>query len=56
MNDIVNDQKGHNIVNDRFVHKPLRLTCYYLIGTRLLSLVQYLQEKGERRDQQISSK
>ena len=22
MNDIVNDQKGHNIVNDTFVHKP----------------------------------
>ena len=22
MNDIVNDQKGHNIVNDSFAHKP----------------------------------
>ena len=22
MNDIVNDEKGHNIVNDSFVHKP----------------------------------
>ena len=22
MNDIVNDNKGHNIVNDSFAHKP----------------------------------
>ena len=22
MNDIVNDRKGHNIVNDSFAHKP----------------------------------
>ena len=22
MNDIVNDKKGHNIVNDSFAHKP----------------------------------
>ena len=25
VNDIVNDNKGHNIVNDSFAHKPDRL-------------------------------
>ena len=25
MNDIVNDKKGHNIVNNNFAHKPVAL-------------------------------
>ena len=31
MNDIVNDKKGHNIVNDSFSHKPAGLLVYNVI-------------------------
>ena len=36
MNDIVNDKKGHNIVNDSFVHKPDGLLFNY-VNKRLQS-------------------
>ena len=30
MNDIVNDKKSHNIVNDSFAHKPDSLLVHYI--------------------------
>ena len=36
MNNIINDKKGHNIVNDSFAHKPdglLVTTCFENVST-----------------------
>ena len=41
MNDIVNDKKGHNIMNDSFVHKPEDLIVSRTVKQSLLMLWEW---------------
>ena len=41
MNDIVNDKKGQNIVNDSFAHKPYGLLVSKTVKPSLLMLWEW---------------